>query len=173
MILPKKCKQLVERIINKAKKINAKKLVFHSHQIQNYKYIFQEGFVSAIENAPDGKKKIGLQTVKENKKLLETHKGLKLVFDPTHALVNSIMPKDFLELKDYIIAVQVSGISQIGGKTTEHLRLTQTPKEMLKLIRPVMDLDTTFIIESTISKQNSRKEIMEEIKFVKNKFNMS
>ncbi len=166
------CKETIEQITKKAKEVKAEKLIYHSHQIQDYKYVFQSGFVSAIENAPDGKKKKGLQTVEENRVLLEKYHGLKLVLDPTHALVNSILPKDFLALKEYIIGVHLSGISQIGGSSTDHLLLTQTPENILREIRPLLDLNVPFVIESKIPYIDCRKEIQQEIDFVKEKFHL-
>lgn len=162
------CRVIVGRIVSKARQFNVNKLLFHSHQIQDYKYVFWDGFISAIENAPDGKKKIGLQTVEENRVLLDKHPGLKLVLDPTHALVNSIPPKDFLKLKDRINSVQLSGIGQIGGDSTDHLPLYKTPKNILAEIQPVLGLDVPFVLESGL--EDPSQDIPKEIDFIKNKF---
>ena len=81
------------------------------------------------------------------------------------------MPKDFLVLKNYIIGVQLSGIGRIGGNSTDHLSLLNTPKNILETIRPLLNLDTTFIIES-VFKTVDKKQFNDEINFIKNKFYM-
>jgi len=157
--------EVLEKIKAFATELDVNTLVFHPLQIENYSIFGKEKFSYGVENMPDGKKKIGYQTVEDMKKILSKNQNLELVFDACHALANNIKRSDFLELEDKMCEVHISATDEMG-KNADHRLLSKSPRNIIEKLEPILAIDKPIIIEIE-SLLGNINEMKTEIKFVK------
>jgi endonuclease IV len=139
-------KKLLAKGIELGKQINAKNLVFHPHTIKDFNILKNSSIQMSIENMD--KNKNAYKTLAEIKNTLEKYPYLGFVLDINHVLGNNLNPSDFLEIKDRITEIHVSGLWMKKGILKEHGLLAEGTKEQLEKVKPILELNKPKIIES-------------------------
>ena len=160
---------LLQKALDLGKKVNAKYLLFHPHQIRDFELLENLPMQVCLENMD--KKYQAFGTLEKIKQLLEEHEQFGFVLDVCHALDCGIAPKQFLQVKNKIKAMHISSLWQKQGITKKHGFLLEADKEQLAQIKSVIRLPVPKIIESVIypEKKGFVKKEIELIKSLEGK----
>lgn len=106
-----KSKEVLQKISELYKQINAKNVVFHKGQIENYELIINNDFVASIENDDWRKPK---HNAKDIKSVLDKNKEFRFTFDFAHALSvsSSDVHKYISYFKEKLIEIHLSVIDR-------------------------------------------------------------
>lgn len=163
----KEGREVFDKLYDYAKLLNIQTLIFHPIQIIDYN-IFNKNddlINFGIENMPDGKRKVGYQTIEDMKNILSKNKNIKFVLDTSHSFSNNIDPIKFLELENRICQVHLSGVTKIGINA-DHILLSKSSSIIIQKLKPILDLKKPLVLEIESLKGNINL-MQEEIKFVK------
>ncbi len=158
-------KEVLQKISELYKQINARNVVFHKEQIEDYNSIISNNFISSIEN-DDWKKP--RHNVEDIKSILDKNKKLKFTLDFAHAL--SVSSSDIAEyinyFKDKLIEIHLSIVNK---DSEEHDFLHKYDSaEIRNLLQPLKTVFVPVILEAAVSNLEEMKFIKKEIEYIKN-----
>jgi sugar phosphate isomerase/epimerase len=131
-----------------AKQINAKYIVFHPSEINDFKILNQLKTQVAIENLHrDDKQYSTFESIKET---LDKYSFLKLVFDTDHAFISKNDFDKYLTLKDDIIGIHACSqwIRKRDNKEKSHGFIQEADNKQLELYTPFFKLRKPIMIEA-------------------------
>lgn len=140
-------KQIMDKGVTLAEKIDAKYLVFHPSTVSDFEAL-KTTVPVCVENMNKKPENSGYFNVKEMQSLFEKHNFLGFVLDIAHALGNGINPSDFLVFQDGLKAIHVSGQWMKKGKLKEYGFLTEGTPEQLAKISDVLKINAPKVIEA-------------------------
>ena len=156
-----------EEVLNKIselyQQINARNVVFHKKQIENYNLIVDNNFVASIENDDWRKSK---HSVEDIKIILDENKRFKFTFDFAHALSvsSSDVPQYINYFKDRLIEIHLSIIDKESEK---HDFLHKYDNiEIRKLLRLLKDSSIPVILESVVSGLEEIELLKREMEYI-------
>jgi len=160
----KLCKEVLRKISELYTKINARNVVFHKDQIEDYNLITDSKFVSSIEN-DDWRKPNN--SIRDIKNLLNKHKELKLTFDFAHAI--TVSPSEIPEYLDYFKdRLAEIHISIINKESKRHDFLHKHNNEKLKSLTQFLKIASVpLILECVVFNPKEIDLIEKEIEYIK------
>ena len=161
----KTSKEVLQKISKLYKQINARNVVFHKEQVEDFNSIIGNDFVSSIENDDWRNPKHSIEDIKN---VLDKNKGFKFTFDFAHALSvsSSDIPEYINYFKDKLIEIHLSIVNK---DSEEHDFLHKyDSKEIRSLLQFLKDFSVPVILEAVISNLDEMEFINKEIEYIKN-----
>lgn len=160
----KESKEVLQKISELYKKINARNVVFHKGKIENYDLIANSDFVSSIENGDWKKPKHSIEDIKD---VLDKNKDFKFTFDFAHALSvsSSDIPEYINYFKDRLIEIHLSIINE-DSKEHDFLHENNN-KETKKLLRSLKTVSVPVVLECLISNLKEVELIKKEMEYIR------
>jgi len=160
----KTCKEVLRKISELYVKINAKNVVFHKNEIEDYSLIINSKFTSSIENDDWRKPKNGIEYIKN---LLDEHRELKLTFDFAHAM--TVSPVDISEYLDYFKGrLAEIHISIINQETKRHDFMYKNNSEKLKDLTQLLKVASVpLVLECAVLDFKDIDSLKREIEYIK------
>lgn len=146
------------------KQINARNVVFHKDQVEDYDLISSSGFVSSIENDDWEQPEHSPEDIK---KILDKNGRLKFTFDFAHALTVSLsdIPKYIDDFKDRLIEVHVS---MLNKKLEDHWFLHKyDSRKIRKLLQYLKAVEAPLVLECVVSNLEEIKLIKDEMEYLR------
>lgn len=161
----KTSKEILQKISELYKQINARNVVFHEEQIEDYNSIISNNFVSSIENDDWRRPRHNVEDIKS---ILDKNKKLKFTLDFAHAL--SVSSSDIAEyinyFKDKLIEIHLSVIDKDLEK--HDFLHKYDSAEIRNLLQPLKTVFVPVILEAAVSNLEEMKFIKKEIEYIKN-----
>lgn len=160
----KTCKKVLQKISELYVKINAKNVVFHKNEIEDYSLIINSKFASSIENDDWRKPNNGIEYIKN---LLDKYKELKLTFDFAHAM--TVSPIDIPEYLDYFKGrLAEIHISIINEKTKRHDFMYKNDSEKLKGLTRLLKVSSApLVLECAVLDFKDVDSLKKEMEYIK------
>jgi len=155
-------KQL-DALENLYNKTNAQTMVIHAQELPNEDLLKKYSFDIALENMPKKDKY-------DNKKITSIIKTSKYGFclDTAHAYTHK--PKEIEHLYDLLQNKLKQMHLSAAYRGDDHYRLSTATKSFTKALKPVLKSNVPLILEINHINHNSKSEVNNEIKYVKNLF---
>ena len=166
----------LQKIESLYKQINARNVVFHREQIEDYDSILNKGFVAwfnkftilseaegSIENEDWRKTNCGPENTRD---ILNKYEGLKFTFDFAHAL--SVSPSEALEymhsFKDRLFEIHLSVIDKASE---QHDFLYKYDSPGLKaLLSPLKAVSVPVVLEAVVSNSGELALLKKEMEYI-------
>ena len=158
------CKKVLQKISELYVKINAKNVVFHKNEIEDYNLIINSSFASSIEN-DDWRKPHN--DIKYIKNLLDKHRELRLTFDFAHAI--TVAPSDISEYLEYFKErLAEIHISIINEKTKRHDFMHKNNSKRLEdLTQLLKTASVPLVLECAVLDFEDINSLKKEIEYIK------
>ncbi len=160
----KTSERVLQKISELYSQINARNVVFHKGQIENYDLIMNNNFVASIENDDWRKPKHNVEDIKN---VLDKNKGLKLTFDFAHAVsISSLDAYQYINnFKDETIEIHLSVINKDSG---EHDLLHKYDNLKIRsLLQSLKVLSAPVILEATIFDLGGIELLRKEMEYIR------
>ncbi len=166
----KMSKEILQKISELYKQVNARNIVFHKGQVEDYDSILSNDFVSSIENDDWRKSEHDIEDIK---KVLDKNGKFKFTFDFAHAITISAsdIPEYINYFKNKLIEIHISIVNK---DSKEHEFLYQHGsreiKESLQYLK-ITSASVPLVLEGAVFSSEElefvKKEIEEEIEYIK------
>jgi len=160
----KTSKEVLQKISEIYKQINARNVVFHKTEIENYNLLVDNDFTISIENDDWRKPE---HNVEDIEKILSKNKKLKFTFDFAHAL--SVSSSDITQylnkFKDRLVEIHLSIINKDSEK---HDFLHKYSNEkIINLLQPLKVFSVPVVLEAAVLSFEEIGLLEEEIEYFK------
>lgn len=166
-----KSKIIVEKIKELYKKINAKNIVFHEEQIEDFniiKDLIKEGYIASVENDDwEGE----CNSIPKLKNILSKNPELKFTFDFAHAYSISPdeIPNYIKELREKTVQIHLS-ILKKDLRTHRFLHKFDNNKNQL-LIKELKKTNVPLVLECVALKKSEISLIKKEMNYINKTLN--
>lgn len=161
----KMSEKALQKISELYKQIDARNVVFHKDQIEDYGFIESSSFLASIENDDWRKSK---HSIEDMQMLFNQNKEFKFTFDFAHALsVSSAdIPKYIQCFKNRLIEIHLSIIDK-GSEKHEFLHKYDNT-EIRKLLQLLKSFFVPVVLEGVVSSLTEMKLLEKEIEYLMN-----
>lgn len=159
----KTSERVLQKISELYKQINARNVVFHKGQIENYDLIMNNNFVASIENDDWRKPKHNVEDVKN---ALDRNKGLRFTFDFAHAVsISPLSVHQYINnFKDETIEIHLSVINK---DSEEHDFLHKYDNVKIRsLIQSLKVFSVPVVLEATIFDLGGIELLRKEMEYI-------
>ncbi len=158
------CKKVLQKISELYVKINARNVVFHKNEIEDYNLIINNKFISSLENDDWRKPNNGIEYIKN---ILDKYKELKLTFDFAHAI--TVAPSDIPEYLDYFKErLAEIHISIINEETKRHDFMHENNNARLESLTQLLKVTSVpLVLECAVSDFKNINSLKKEIDYIK------
>jgi len=159
-----KSKEILRRISDLYKRINARNVVFHKDSIKDYDFIANNGFVVSLEN-DDWRKPNN--TINHLKDILDNNEKFKFTFDFAHALSTSSDIDEYINcLGDKIVEIHLSIIDEDSKRHT--FLHKKDSEELRKKLHSLKSISVPIVLECDISNLEKKELLRKEIDYIRN-----
>lgn len=156
--------EVLNKISELYQQINARNVVFHKTQIDNYNVIVDNNFVASIENDDWRKPE---HNVEDMKNILNKNKRFKFTLDFAHAL--SVSPLDIIKyadcFKSKLIEIHLSMMDKVLGK--HDFLYKYDSQEIRSLCEPLKAFSIPVVLEAAISSTEEMGLLEKEMEYIK------
>ncbi|MFH1366046.1 MAG: hypothetical protein ABIG99_01510 [Patescibacteria group bacterium] len=157
-------KEILQKISELYKRVNAKNVVFHKESTKDYSSIISNDFISSIENDDWRKPNHNVENIKS---ILDKNEELKFTFDVAHAI--SVSSSDILKyinsFQNKLIEIHISIMDK---KIARHDFLYKYDSAEIKnSLQPLKKLSVPLVLEATISSSEEIESIGKEIEYIR------
>jgi len=160
----KKSREVLARISDLYKRINARNVVFHKDTIKDYDLIANNDFVVSLENDDWRKPKNTMDCLKS---VLDNNKKFKLTFDFAHALSTSSDIDEYIScLDDKLIEIHLSIIDEDSKRHTFLHR--KDSEELRRKLNSLKSVSAPIVLECGLPDLGRRDLLEKEIDYIRN-----
>ena len=158
-----KSKEILRRISDLYKRINARNVVFHKDTIKDYDFIANNDFVVSLENDDWRKPK---NTMSRLKDVLDNNEKFKFTFDFAHALSTSSDIDEYIScLGDKLIEIHLSIIDEDSKR---HTFLHRKDSEKLRRkLQSLKSISAPIVLECGIPNLGKKDLLRKEIDYIR------